>query len=127
VALGEAEIEAIAANTEKRVKTAMEEATREAARRLADVLQKMTAALSDPNQTFRDTLVGNVRNLCEVLKRLNVADDPNLERMRQQAELLAMSEPDTIRQNDNVRVETAARAQSILDDMLGTFGKGLLG
>jgi hypothetical protein len=127
VALGNAEIEAIAASTEARVKASMEEATQAAANRLHEVLAKMTAALSDPNQTFRDTLVGNVRDLCEVLTRLNVAEDANLERLRRQAELLAMSEPETLRKNPDVRIETAARAQSILDDMTATFGKGIFG
>jgi hypothetical protein len=127
VALADAEIEAIIASTENRVKTAVETATKEAAARLADVLNKMAAALSDPDRRFNDSLVENVRDLCGVLKRLNVADDPNLERLRRDAELLAMSEPETLRKNDDARAETAARAQSILDEMTATFGKGLLG
>jgi len=127
VALSDAEIRTIASTTEARVKGAFEAAQTDAVKRLYGTVENIVSRLSQPDAIFRDTLIGNARELCDVLSRLNVADDRNLERLRRETELLAMSEPETIRKNDAVRVETAARAQSILDDMIGTYGKGLLG
>jgi hypothetical protein len=75
--------------------------------------------------TYRDSLIENARDLCDVLKRLNIADDPELERFRRETALLAMSEPETLRKSEAVRVETAERAESILQDMAKTYGKGL--
>jgi hypothetical protein len=127
VALADSEIEAIAASTESRVKASVEAAQGDAVKRLYETLEKIVGRLSQPDAIFRDTLISNARDVCDVLSRLNVAEDAKLERLRRETELLAMSEPETIRKNDNVRVEVASRAQSILDDMLSTYGKGLLG
>lgn len=127
VALSEKEIEAIAAGAEARVKNAFEDAQNDAVKRLFETVQKLVSRLSQPDAIFRDTLIGNARELCDVLQRLNVTGDANLERLRRETELLSMTEPETIRKNENVRVETAARAQSIFDEMIGTYGKGLLG
>jgi hypothetical protein len=127
VALGEAEIAAIAASTEARVKSAFEDAQGDAVKRLYTTVEKIVERLSQPDAIFRDTLITNARDLCEVLGRLNVAGDATLERLRRETELLTMSEPETLRKVDAVRVETATRAQSILDEMIGTYGKGLLG
>jgi hypothetical protein len=90
--------------------------------RLYDVVAKMHAALSDPKGIFRDTLIGNVRVLCDTLTRLNVMDDPKLEELRRQTELLAASEPETLRKNPDVRVSVANEAQGILDAMTATYG-----
>jgi hypothetical protein len=127
VALADTEVEAIAANTENRVKAAFEDAQKDAVKRLYETVEKIVSRLSQPDAVFRDTLIGNARELCGVLARLNVAEDANLERLRRETELLAMTEPETLRKGEDVRAETAARAQSILDDMIGTYGKGLLG
>lgn len=74
---------------------------------------------------FRDTLVENARELVDVLKRINLTDDPQLEEYRRQTESLAAAKPETLRDNDSVRTNTAKQAQSILDAMKNTYG-GLL-
>jgi hypothetical protein len=75
------------------------------------------------NATFRDTLVDNARELCEILRYINLADDPKLEEFRRQTELIAGStEAETLRDSDAVRKDTANRAQSILDAMAATYG-----
>jgi hypothetical protein len=125
VALSDAEIQAIASSAENRVKAQFEAAQKEAIGRLYERVEKIVSALSSPDAIFRDTLIGNARDLCDVLERLNVTGDPRLEKYRRETELLAMSEPETLRKVPAVRAETAARAQSILDDMQKTFGKGL--
>jgi len=123
VALADAEIAAIVASTEARVKTAFQDAQNEAAGRMQEVLEKLVAKLGENKPIFRDTLIGNVRDMCAVVGRLNIADDPRLEKLRREAELLAMTEPETLRKNEDVRVETAARAQGILDEFTAAFGK----
>ena len=46
----------------------------------------MAEKLADPKAVFRDTLVENTKEVCSILSRLNFADDPDLETMRQQVE-----------------------------------------
>ena len=71
---------------------------------------------------FHDTLIENAREVCDALTRLNVADDPRLEEFRAQAEQLAKTSPQTLRELPHVRQATAQGAQSILDAMQATFG-----
>ena len=77
------------------------------------------------NAEFRDTLVSNARELVDVLKRLNVADDPQLEEYRRQTEALATADAETLRDDVAVRAQTAKKAQSILNAMNSTYGKGM--
>jgi hypothetical protein len=125
VSLPSNEIAAIAARTEERVKAAFQDAMTGkdgAVTRLYEVVEKIQAKLSEPDGIFRDTLIGNARELCDILTRLNVTDDPKLEVFRRQTELLAASEPQTLRDVPEVRVNVANEAQSILDAMVSTYG-----
>lgn len=126
VTLAAGEIEAIAARTEERVKQAFSDAQADAVKRLAECLARIHERLALPDAIFRDSLIGNARELCDILTRLNLADDPQLETLRRQTELLAASEPQTIRDNHDVRVDVASQAQSILDAMQATYGKSIL-
>ena len=129
VSLAQSEIDIIANRTEQRVKAAFQSAMTGpdgAVTRLYDALSKIQAKLSEPNGIFRDTLIGNARELCDVLTRLNVTDDPRLEEFRRQTELLAMAEPETLRKNPDIRAQVALDAQGILDAMGATYG-GMFG
>ena len=125
VELGAAEIAVIAARTEERVTAALADAQADAVNRLYECLSKMTERLSQPDAIFRDSLIENARELCGVLTRLNLADDQRLESFRRQTELLAMAEPETLRKNPDVRIDTAMQAQSILEAMQATYGPGV--
>jgi hypothetical protein len=122
VTLAAEEIESIAARTEQRVAEAFKDAQQDATRRLFEVVSKMQGKLSQPEAIFRDSLIENARELCDVLTRLNLTDDPKLEVVRQQTELLAATHPQTLRDNPDVRTDTARQAQSILDAMTATYG-----
>ncbi len=127
VTLAASEIEAIAKRTEERVSDAFKDAQRDAVARLAECVSKIHERLAQPDAIFRDSLIGNARELCDVLTRLNVAGDATLETLRKQTELLAMSEPQTLRDNADVRQATADEAQRILDSMMGAYGANILG
>ncbi len=127
VTLAAGEIEAIAARTEARVKEAFTDAQNDAVKRLAECVSKIHERLAQPDAIFRDSLIGNARELCDILTRLNVSDDPALESLRRQTELLAVTEPQTLRDNPDVRVAVADEAQAILDAMTATYGKSIFG
>jgi hypothetical protein len=128
VTLADEEIATIAARTEERVKQAFQDAMtgpKGAVPRLYEIVANIQAKLSDPKAIFRDSLIGNARELCDILTRLNVTDDSTLESLRRQTEILAASDPQTLRDNPDVRVSTANEAQAILDAMTATYGKGI--
>jgi hypothetical protein len=75
----------------------------------------MAERLSNADAIFRDTLTGNIQSLCDVLKSLNITEDPELEAMRKRIdEKLTGYNPDSLRKGRNIRMEVAKEAQDIL-------------
>lgn len=73
--------------------------------------------------TYRDSLVENAREICDVLNRINMNDDETLEDLRKRTEaLVANTDAQQLRDDDNLRKSTAEEAQSILDAMTATYG-----
>jgi hypothetical protein len=68
--------------------------------------------------SFRDSLVGNMRDLVEILPSLNLTNDPKLddltERLRHE---LCIVDPDVLRADEPSRVAVLASAESILESM----------
>lgn len=99
---------------EARIANAQAEAMREVWTRLYDRVKHMADKLSDPNAIFRDALIDNLKDQCSMLSRLNFMDDPNLESLRQQVEeTLASHHPDALRNDPELRRDTAAEAKAI--------------
>lgn len=106
-----------------RMEAAQHTAMRDLWSRVHDVVSAMHERLSEPDRIFRDSLVGNLRALVDLLPGLNIAGDPELERMRERlAERLAKNEPETLRNSPAARQAAADEAASILDAMAGYIG-----
>lgn len=121
VEISDSELERIQSDVEARVQDAAQNAMTEAWQRLYDKVKHMHEKLADPKAIFRDTLVDNTREICSVLSRLNFADDPNLEKMRQQVEQsLVSNHPDSLRNDPDLRRNKADEAKDIMDKM-GAF------
>lgn len=96
--------------------------------RLHDTLKHMSTKLADaaePRKTkdgeekrvqiFRDSLITNAFDLCGLLTKLNVTQDPKLEQARKQLEeVIAGVTPKEVRDNDNIRLDVKARVDEIL-------------
>lgn len=96
-------------------------ATRECWSRLHAVCVKAVEKLSAPDAIFRDSLVSNIQDLCALLPKLNVTDDPALEAARVQVEALANAiKPDVCRDNATERLDAASKLKAISDSM-GAF------
>jgi len=121
VEISDSELERIQSDVEARVQDAAQNAMSEAWQRLYDKVKHMHEKLADPKAIFRDTLVENTREICSVLSRLNFADDPNLEQMRQQVEQsLVNNHPDSLRNDPVLRRNKADEAKDIMSKM-GAF------
>jgi hypothetical protein len=120
VNLGKDEVDAIKRDLENRIEKAHAAATQDLWKRLYDVVSHMVDRLSDPEAIFRDSLVGNIAKITELLPRLNINDDPQLDQMRRKVEenLCAYS-PDQLRKNKKLRREAVGNAQDVLDAMAG--------
>jgi hypothetical protein len=96
--------------------------------RLHETLRHMSTKLADsPNprtlkdgtevraQIFRDSLINNAVELCGLLSKLNVTDDPKLEQARQDVErVLCGLTPQDVRESDNVRADVKSEVDRIL-------------
>ena len=124
VSIGDAELERIQQDVEARVENSAQQAMKEAWQRLYDRVKHMAEKLADPKAVFRDTLVENTKEVCSILSRLNFADDPDLETMRQQVEgSLANNHPESLRNDPDLRKNKAEEARAIMDKM-GAFMGG---
>jgi hypothetical protein len=111
--------------TASRVARATDDAMRDAWRRLRESVAKARAKLAEPKAIFRDSLIGNMRSVAEVLARLNVANDPGLEEMRARvAHELAALDPDSLRESPGARRDAVDSADSILARMSELYGAG---
>ena len=84
--------------------------------RLHECLTKMSEKLAgEEKQIFRDSLVGNAVDLCSMLTKLNVTNDPKLERARQSLEraLIGVT-PEELRKHDDARLHVKAKVDEIL-------------
>lgn len=118
VKLPESEIKALQKAVEEKVKASADEAVADARDRLVKVVESISDKLGEPDAIFRDSLINNARDLTDVLSRLNVMGDKELEAMRQRVESeLAAVEPQTLRDEPTVRKQVAQSAKKILTDM----------
>ena len=115
VDVAEDEVRELRQQVDERVKEAQENAVRDLWQRLAEPIQCMVNRLSDPDAKFKDTLVGNLRDIVQLIPILNFTGDSTLEdfRRRVQADLLCYS-ADGLRNSNSARRETAERARQIL-------------
>ena len=107
---------------EQRVVGAMTEAWE----RLHDCLSRMSERLTDATdengdpkrKIFRDSLMTNAYELCDLLSKLNVTNDPKLEQARQALEQAVDGKSaEQLRKSDEMRLQTKAK----VDEILGMF------
>jgi len=111
------ELSRIQQDVERRVADAQSKAMTEVWQRIYDKVKHMAEKLADPKSIFRDSMVENIREQCDLLSRLNFMDDPNLETLRQEVEASLLKHPDALRNDPDLRRDTAAEAKAIMDKM----------
>jgi len=104
---------------DERMERQLEAANQDAWTRLHEVLTRMSTRLTTSEdgkrQIFRDTTVTNAEELCELLTKLNVTNDPMLEKARYQLETALQGvTPKGLRDSDGERVLVKQKVDSIL-------------
>lgn len=125
VTLGSGNVDKIRADIEASMQQALEFAMKDAWTRIIDKVGHVADRLTKykpgsegvrAEGTFRDSLIENVKDLVAILPTFNLTSDPVLEKTieRMRNELCTVT-PSLLRDDEVVRGETAAAAQSILD------------
>ena len=123
VSLSAGESDSIREEIERRVRASVDAAMRDAFNRLAEALRSVSRKLHDGDAIFRDSLIGNLRELCDVLPRLNLTADPALDAVVEEVrDSLAGLNPDLLRECEFDRKTAALKADSILAKMAAYCG-----
>ncbi len=116
------ETQKLAAAVAERERELLATAMRDVWGRLHKVVGKVVDILGTADAIFRDTLIGNVVDLCGILPDLNLEDDPDLEDMRKQVERsIGTLDPAMLREDPEGRKQASKDAKEILDKMGGYF------
>jgi hypothetical protein len=109
---------------EERVNASVTAATKDLWARMQKLVAHLAEKLSDRDARFKDSIIENLVELVEILPRLNITSDPELEKIRQEVEQkLCSADPKELRSDEEVRGKVADQAQAILDAMGSYLGK----
>ena len=89
---------------------------------LRDCVFAIHDRLSVDTNVFRDTLVTNLEDLCDLIPKMNIAGDPAINKMAADAvSKLGKWDAQTLREDPKARKEVADEAGKILDNMKGVI------
>ena len=119
------EIKRIKAAIEGKAQAAAETAKKDLFDRLFKVTQKIAETLpafdNGEVKRFSDTLITNVERLVDLLPRLNIDENPEIEKLRQTVKSKLIVDPQQLRESKKMRKDLAADAEQILRKMQGVF------
>ena len=88
--------------------------------KFTDLVDKIESTLKQPKKVFRDTLISNLSDFCELLPKMNLTDDDNLETIRKEVvDKLADLKPNDLRESKKDRTAAVKAAKEVLKKMKG--------
>ena len=129
VTLGDEEKERIKRQITATVEASLQVASRELWQRLFEAVNHLAERLSAYKVTgvgvehpFRDSVVTNLVKLVDVLPKLNVTGDPELDRLASEVRASLLVDPQELRESESIRSETAKNATAIATRMAAYMG-----
>lgn len=126
VSLGDEEKDRIKRQITASAEASLTIASRELWQRMYEAVSHMAERLSlyktggeGVEHPFRDSIVTNLVKLVDVMPRLNITGDPELDRLTDQVKASLLVDPAELRKSDNVRAQTAKAAAKIAEQMAG--------
>lgn len=82
---------------------------------LMHMSERLATAESGKRKIFHDTLLGNAKELIDVLDKLNVTKDPQLEKARRElSTALLLLDTDMLKESDEIRLQTKSKVDAII-------------
>jgi hypothetical protein len=126
VSMSNEHLDKIKADLEEATRAQVEDSMGAAYSRLRDVLSHAAEKLSQPDAIFRNSLVENVRELCENIDSLNITNDKRLTRLADDmADLFNHFDPNDLRKDESCRrivADKSKQAVAEVDKIMGAFG-----
>lgn len=118
--LTEADREAVAAQIDAQALAKFGKAQAHIVQTLHDHVFAIHERLCQSENIFRDTLITNLQDLVDLIPKMNIAGDPDIDRLAAKAKLkLGKWDPQELRENPDARKAVADDAKKILDNMKG--------
>ncbi len=126
VRLADGETERIRSDIETGIREKLNDAVTDLYRRLGDAVEKVSERLREDEDgkplVFRDSLIGNIRDLVDVVPQLNIFGDADLAHLCAQVrERIASVEPDTLRPSRRFDATVRARVKQDADALAARF------
>ncbi len=91
--------------------------------RVQDVVEHVVERLKKSDSKFKNSLIGNVKEIVELLPKLNITADAKLTEIQKALEQkLCKLNPDELREDDGMRSKAASDAEAILKRMASYMG-----
>jgi uncharacterized protein YqfA (UPF0365 family) len=120
VHLQDDQIAELAESVDERVNAAVAAAREDLYDRLQDRLSKVSERLSKPENVFRDSLIDNLKELCDLVPKMCLSPDAALQQAIDRATLEITSfNPQDLRDDTDKRAKAKAAADDILRSMGG--------
>lgn len=124
VDLGKDETEAMKQNITHNIANMCETAMRDLWSRFGELLEKVETTMSQRDKKFKNSLMNNLKDFCNLIPKLNIIEDSTLEELRTEAlEKLTTIDPDVVRGSRNERKKVHNDVKSIVDKMNAYMGK----
>lgn len=118
IAIGADELAEMQKDIEDKVKDSMQVALNdlwERVYRVTSALKERMTPEAGKDKTFRDTLIGNIAELADILPKMNISGDSDLDSMAAALKSdLASYDPEALRTDRGLRKEAAKKADAIL-------------
>lgn len=111
-------VDAIKRDITRQMNARQLDAVKDCYSRVRAVVTAMSERLKDEKAIFRDSLIGNAKELLQILPALNLTNDADLSKIAQELEAILVP-PDRLRADVGLRANTAKKANDILSRMKG--------
>ena len=122
--LEQGELDRIKKDMEKNMGNSLNTAMGDLYNKVQKTVDALVVKLDDETGVFRDSLIGNIQDIVELLPKLNIMEDKKIDDIGKEIkEKLLKHNPEEIRGDRKTRKEVADEAKKIVSAMAGFGGK----
>ena len=120
------DVDRVRRDIEQQIEERLHDAVGDLYRRLGEAVERVSERLQEDQNgkplVFRDTMIANIRNLVDIVPRLNIFSDDDLARLCEQVkDKIASVEPDALRPSKTFDPVARARVKHDADELMEKF------
>ena len=116
IGLSDEETSEIQNTIEESINSALSNTMKDVWGQLTKLVEHVEKTLKDPNKKFKNSLISNLTEFCELLPTLNLTNDAELEDIRNEiSKKLTNLQPDVLRDNKTERKVATKKAKTLLN------------